>query len=67
MPTITAHVHRFHDYVALHVGNGETVYISADDASELAEALETCADSVRTEGFINSSYKSHALEFETKE
>lgn len=45
---ISAQVHRFRDHVALYVGNGETVYITPADARTLADALNACADDVKT-------------------
>lgn len=52
----TASVHRFRNTVALSVGNGQTVYICAGLAQELAKALEAAAADI-----IRSAYTSSNL------
>jgi len=41
-----ASVHRFRDKVAIHVGNGQTVYLSPAKAAQLGLALIDCAEDV---------------------
>ena len=40
---LTANVHRFRDYVAVHVGTGETVYMTPKQVRSLARALYAAA------------------------
>lgn len=51
-----ASVHRFHDKVAVYVGDGGTTYLSAKQAEALAKALRACAKSVKTEKFSESNF-----------
>lgn len=55
----TAHVHRFHRFAAVaFVGiDGETVYLTADDARRLASALQSCADDVDARSFTESEFQ----------
>jgi hypothetical protein len=50
-----ARVHRYHDSVAVHVGSGETTYLSPKNARRLATALLQAAKSVETEKFSESN------------
>jgi hypothetical protein len=50
----TAQVHRFRDKVAVYVGNGETVYMTAKEARALARAIGKVAKSVETQTFAQS-------------
>ena len=49
-----AQVHRFRESVAVHVGNGETVYFSPKDARKLARALNAAARSCDREPYTES-------------
>ena len=51
-----ASVHRFGDKVAVYVGDGQTTYLSARQARQLARALNACARSVSTEKFVDSAF-----------
>lgn len=51
---IKASVHRFHDYVALSIGNGGTVYITAADARKFTRAINKVAKSIKVEKFVDS-------------
>jgi len=51
-----ARVHRFRDKVAIHVGDGQTVYLSPDVAKELGEALIECAEDVDNYRFADSPF-----------
>ena len=55
----TANIHRFHRFVAVaFIGiDGETVYLTADDARRLAAALQACADDVSACSFIESDFR----------
>ena len=50
-----AQVHRFRDTVAVYVGGGETVYMSAKNARKLARALNAAARSCDQETFAEST------------
>lgn len=52
----TIQVHRFHNKVAIYVGDGETCYLTLREARQLAEMLHSGADSVQNEDFVNSSF-----------
>lgn len=50
MKQVFSHVHRFQGFAAIaFIGvDGETVYMTASDAAALAQALQECADDIRT-------------------
>jgi hypothetical protein len=50
----TAQVHRFHDSVALFVGDGSTCYLTMKQARELAIALLNCSNDVSDRKFTDS-------------
>ena len=61
----TAQVHRFRNAVAIYVGMGETVYLTAQAAADIAEALRACAENIRTEpSFAHSSFTTRAFVLE---
>jgi hypothetical protein len=47
--------HRFHDSVALHIGDGQTVYLRTVDARKLSAAINRIARSIERESFGNSA------------
>ena len=55
--TVIASVHRFRNYVAVSVGNGETTYLNAGQAEQLATALIACAHSVNSEKYCDSKFE----------
>lgn len=64
---IDAQIHRFGKHVALYVGNGETVYITPNDARTLANALNACADEiVNVPNFAQSTVGSKEWQFKGK-
>lgn len=52
---VRAQVHRFHDFVALYVGTGETVYLTPAQARQLSRAINKAAKSCETETFAQST------------
>ena len=46
--TNTGSLHRFHDQVALWLGNGETLYLDPNQALKIARALNKCAKEIKT-------------------
>jgi len=60
IPTM-AGVHRYHGSVAVHVGTGDTTYLSAKNARRLATALIQAAKSVETELFSESHVPNTAI------
>ena len=50
-----AQVHRFREYVAVWLGNGETLYLTEKDASALAAALADCAQDIRARPSFSQS------------
>lgn len=53
--TNTARVHRFHDKVAMHIGDGSTVYVTPEFAQALAEKLLAFAHDCMTTKFTEST------------
>jgi hypothetical protein len=49
-------IHRFRDKVAIHVGNGETVYLTAGEAWDIGEKLKECSTDVETTEFVHSPF-----------
>lgn len=47
---VSAHVHRFHGKAAIAFTGvpGPTLYLTPEDAAALAQALQECADDIRT-------------------
>lgn len=63
MAKATGQLHRFRDSVAVWVGKGETVYMTADEAEAFAAALLRAAQSIRNEGFAQSTCGTVRLTF----
>lgn len=58
----TARVHRFRDSIAISIGDSETLYLSADMADQISEALEAYAADVRHASFTESQLASTEIE-----
>lgn len=55
MTTETANIHRFRDAVALSLpGDGETIYLTAEEAARLSDVLSVYARDVEQRGFVAS-------------
>lgn len=54
--------HRFHNSVAIWIGTGETVYLTARDARKLAKAINKTVRSIDRESFLDSPDLSFSLE-----
>lgn len=63
-PLKNAHVHRFHDRVAISLpGRGETVYLSADEAAWLADQLGAGSKDVNDcPRYLDSSFSTREME-----
>lgn len=59
----TAQVHRFRDKVAIYIGTGDTVYLSADMAEAIGHALLNCSEDVRDREFTNSAFTTEEFKF----
>ena len=46
--------HRFHDSIAIYIGTGETVYLTAKDARKLARAINKTVRSIERESYLDS-------------
>lgn len=58
-----AHLHRFGDYVALSLpGKGETLYLTAKEAQELAKQLNKGARDVKACKFVDSDFGSPVVQ-----
>ena len=55
-------VHRFHDFVAMSVGSGETIYLKHDEATEVSKQMLTAAIDIRQKRFTKSDFKTFNLE-----
>lgn len=53
-----AHIYRFHETVAIQLGDQPTVYISPDEAELVADALKAFASDIRTTMFSESTLRS---------
>ena len=60
---IPAQVHRFRDSVAVHLGTGETVYLTPREARQFTRAINKVARSCDSESFAESAGNTHAFEF----
>lgn len=60
-----AHVHRYHDCVAVSLATSETIYLTPQEARALASALNKAARSVERVKFIDSDYGMFSLDVET--
>lgn len=59
---VNASLHRFGDRVAISLpGKGETLYLTAEEASLLAFGLEKCAMSINTEKFTESNFGTYTV------
>ncbi len=61
--SVNAHIHRFGDSVALAFlgADGETVYLDATQAEQLAGAILECVESIRTVKFSASNFGSRSV------
>lgn len=59
---LNANVHRFRDYVAAHVGTGETVYMTPKQARTLARALHAAARDAENVPFAQSRLGNKTIE-----
>jgi hypothetical protein len=51
-----AYVYRFNDRVAMYIGEGRTVYLSARDAMSIGAALRACAADIAKCDFTASQF-----------
>jgi len=51
-----ARVHRFHEKVGVSIEDSETVYLSTEQARQLGTALNSCAQSIKSEFFEASKF-----------
>lgn len=52
---MSTQVHRFHDTVAVYVGDGQTTYLTPDQAIELGQALAAFGYDVNNVPFVEST------------
>lgn len=55
-PTTTARVHRFHDKVAISIGEEPTVYLTAPMAKKVAAIIEACRLDIERQAFTDSQF-----------
>lgn len=58
----TAQIHRFGDCIAMYLSNGETVYMTPQDARKIAKNLNACARDIKQAKYINGTFKTFELE-----
>lgn len=59
---LSANVHRFRDYVAVHVGTGETAYLTAKQARKLARALYVATRDVETHSYQDGRFEQRRID-----
>ncbi len=59
--TTKAQVHRFREYVAVYLGNGETVYLEPNTALEISNKLAECVLDIKKNTFTASEFKTWEL------
>lgn len=66
MRKVSAHVHRFHESVAVAFlgADGETVYLTQQDARALARLLIECADDISARDFTASQFTGAGFDLE---
>lgn len=61
-PSYVASLHRFRNKAALHIrGASSTLYLTATEAWQLAEALKECSISIQESDFVDSSFPTHNI------
>ena len=55
-------IHRFGDYVSVSIGNGQTVNISKEQATTIANSMLRCSKEIKTTKYANSQFKSLCIE-----
>ncbi|QYW06540.1 hypothetical protein uav_009 [Pseudomonas phage UAVern] len=51
-----AQIHRFRDKVAIYLANGETVYLSPEEAKTIGQALNAAAVDIENNTFVQSTF-----------
>lgn len=49
-------IHRFRDRIAVWLNGGATIYLTAKEANEMAEHLQSCADDIAARPFVESKF-----------
>jgi hypothetical protein len=60
----TAQIHRFHDKVAMYLGDGQTVYLKPHDAMVLASKMLECYRDIEARRFRDSTFATFDMELE---
>lgn len=60
----TAQIHRFGDCVAMYLSNGETVYMTPQDARKLSQQMLECAQDVKRHKYGNGTFKTFSIELQ---
>lgn len=63
----SARVHRFHDKVALYIGETETVYLNPKLALALARTIMLCVEDIGSRKFVLSEFETTELEDQEQE
>lgn len=58
-------IHRFHDDVAVYLGDGSTVYLAPAVARQIARALNACADDIARRTFTAGTFGTHEFNLMT--
>lgn len=59
-----ARIYRFHDKVAVHIGDGETIYLTPKAALAIAFAMGACAEDIGACKFTDSLFATVEIEEE---
>lgn len=57
---VSVQIHRYGDCVAMHLGKGQTVYITPKEAKEIAKQLNQCAKDISSAKFVNSQFVTYS-------
>jgi len=59
-----AHLHRFHEFGAIILGNGQTQYLTEKELKAVAEEMLKLASDIHWYEFVDSNYNSASINHE---
>lgn len=57
-----AQVHRFHDKVAIYIGNGQTCYLTEKEARKISAFLLEAAKDIKRFKFVDGKFKTQTVD-----
>ena len=58
---MNAQLHRFRDQVAIHLGDGQTQYLTVKQARAIARQLNKCSKDIDNNSFQQSTFKTFTI------